>query len=72
MHGLNVLYITMEMAEERIAERVDANLLNTTIDELKMLPRDAYEKKMARVSKKTDGKLIVKEYPTAGAHRWSL
>ena len=68
MHGLNVLYITMEMAEERIAERVDANLLNTTIDELKMLPRDAYEKKMARVSKKTDGKLIVKEYPTAGAH----
>jgi replicative DNA helicase len=68
MHGLNVLYITMEMAEERIAERIDANLLNTTIDELKMLPKDAYEKKMARVSKKTDGKLIVKEYPTAGAH----
>jgi replicative DNA helicase len=68
MQGLNVLYITMEMAEERIAERVDANLLNTTIDELKMLPRDAYEKKMARVSNKTNGKLIVKEYPTAGAH----
>jgi replicative DNA helicase len=68
MHGLNVLYITMEMAEERIAERIDANLLNTTIDELKMLPKDAYEKKMARVSKKTDGKLIIKEYPTAGAH----
>ena len=68
MQGLNVLYITMEMAEERIAERIDANLLNTTIDELKMLPRDAYQKKMSRVSSKTNGKLIVKEYPTAGAH----
>ena len=66
--GLNVLYITLEMAEERIAERIDANLLNIPIDELKMLPKDAYEKKMSRVSSKTTGKLIIKEYPTAGAH----
>jgi replicative DNA helicase len=67
-HGLNVLYITLEMAEEKIAERIDANLLNVTIDELKMLPRDAYEKKIERVSSKTKGKLIIKEYPTASAH----
>ena len=66
--GLNVLYITLEMAEEKIAERIDANLLNVTMDELKMLPRDAYEKKIDRVSSKTKGKLIIKEYPTASAH----
>ena len=66
--GKNVLYITLEMAEEKIAERIDANLLNVTIDELKMLPKDAYEKKIERVSSKTKGKLIVKEYPTASAH----
>ena len=66
--GKSILYITLEMAEERIAERVDANLLNTTIDELKMLPKEAYEKKMNRVSSKTPGKLIIKEYPTASAH----
>lgn len=65
--GKNVLYITMEMAEERIAERIDANLLNTPLDQLAMLPRDSYEKKMARVKEKTSGKLIVKEYPTASA-----
>jgi replicative DNA helicase len=68
MQGHNVLYITLEMAEEKIAERIDANLLNTTIDELKMLPKEAYEKKLSRVSNKTSGKLIVKEYPTASAH----
>ena len=66
--GKNVLYITLEMAEEKIAERIDANLLNVTIDELKMLPKDAYEKKIERVSGKTAGKLIIKEYPTASAH----
>ena len=66
--GLNVLYITLEMAEEKIAERIDANLLNVTMDELKMLPQDAYEKKIERVSSKTKGKLIIKEYPTASAH----
>lgn len=68
MEGRNVLYITLEMAEEKIAERIDANLLNVTIDELKMLPKDAYEKKIERVSTKTAGKLIIKEYPTASAH----
>lgn len=67
MAGHNVLYITMEMAEERIAERIDANLLNTAIDELELLPRDIYEKKILKVRDKTAGKLIIKEYPTAGA-----
>ena len=65
--GKNVLYITMEMAEERIAERVDANLLNVTLDELTILPRDVYEKKVQRIKASTPGKLIVKEYPTASA-----
>jgi replicative DNA helicase len=68
LQGYNVLYITMEMAEEKIAERIDANLLNTTIDELKMLPKDAFEKKMGRASTKASGRLIIKEYPTASAH----
>ena len=65
--GLNVLYITLEMAEERIAERIDANLLDITVDDLKIIPKDTYEKKMERVKRKTDGKLIIKEYPTACA-----
>jgi replicative DNA helicase len=65
--GKNVLYITMEMAEERIAERVDANLLNVSMDELSLLPRDVYEKKVARIKSNTPGKLIIKEYPTASA-----
>jgi len=65
--GKNVLYITMEMAEEKIAERIDANLLNVTVDELATLPKDAYDKKIARVKEKTVGKLIIKEYPTASA-----
>ena len=65
--GKNVLYITMEMAEEKIAERIDANLLNVTVDELSVLPKDAYDKKIARIKEKTVGKLIVKEYPTASA-----
>lgn len=65
--GSNVLYITMEMAEERIAERIDANLLNTPIDELELLPRDVYEKKIEKLRDKTTGKLIIKEYPTASA-----
>ena len=66
--GNNVLYITMEMAEERIAERIDANLLNLTMDELKVIDRDIYESRIAKIISKTKGKLIVKEYPTAGAH----
>jgi replicative DNA helicase len=61
----NVLYITMEMAEEKIAERVDANLLNVTVDELMLLPKDSYDKKISRLREKYQGKLIVKEYPTA-------
>ena len=66
--GNNVLYITMEMAEERIAERIDANLLNLTMDELKVIDRDIYESRITKITSKTKGKLIVKEYPTAGAH----
>ena len=66
--GKNVLYITMEMAEERIAERIDANLLNLTMDELKVIDKDIYESRLQKLAKKTQGKLIIKEYPTAGAH----
>lgn len=65
--GLNVLYITMEMAEEKIAERIDANLLDVSLDDLITLTKDAYTKKMARVKSKTVGRLIIKEYPTASA-----
>jgi replicative DNA helicase len=67
MSGLNVLYITMEMAEERIAERIDANLLGVTLDELKELPQAVYYKLIGRVRDRAKGKLIVKEYPTACA-----
>jgi len=66
--GKNVLYITMEMAEERIAERIDANLLNLTMDELKVIDKDIFESRIAKITSKTKGKLIVKEYPTASAH----
>ena len=66
--GKNVLYITMEMSEERIAERVDANILNVPINELDTLSRDAYSEKIARLRKGNCGKLIVKEYPTGSAH----
>jgi replicative DNA helicase len=64
----NVLYITMEMAEERIAERIDANLLNMTMDELSKVDKDIYETRIGKLIKKTSGKLIIKEYPTASAH----
>ena len=67
LDGKNVLYITMEMAEERIAERIDSNLLDVTIDELAVMPFDAFQKKIARVKNKTTGKLIIKEYPTSSA-----
>lgn len=66
--GKNVLYITMEMAEERIAERIDANLLNTPIDQLPNLSREMYRTKVEDLARKTTGKLIVKEYPTGSAH----
>lgn len=65
--GYNVLYITAEMAEERIAERIDANLMNVTVEELSLLPLDSYTKKIARVKSKVKGKLIIKEYPTSSA-----
>jgi replicative DNA helicase len=67
VQGKNVLYITMEMAEEKIAERIDANLLNTNLDDLISLPKDLYDKKVARVKEMTTGKLIIKEYPKAAA-----
>ena len=68
LQGRNVLYITMEMAEEKIAERIDANLLNVDIQTLAQLPKVMFENKITALSKKTQGKLIVKEYPTASAH----
>ena len=66
--GNNGLYITMEMAEERIAERIDANLMNLTMDELKVVDKDIFDNRVRKIQNKTQGKLIVKEYPTAGAH----
>jgi archaellum biogenesis ATPase FlaH len=66
--GKNVLYITMEMAEERIAERIDANLLNVPIDQLPNLSNEMYRTKIEDLARKTTGKLIVKEYPTGSAH----
>ena len=65
--GYNVLYITLEMAEERIAERIDANLLNIKLDDLKSLPKSMYDKKIGDLKSKIKGRLIVKEYPTAAA-----
>ena len=67
VQGKNVLYITMEMSEEKIAERIDANLLNVRLDDLMDLPKDLYDKKVGRLREMTTGKLIVKEYPTAAA-----
>ena len=66
--GQNVLYITMEMAEERIAERIDANLLNVPIDQLDKMSKDMFTSKVADLARKTTGKLIIKEYPTGAAH----
>ncbi len=66
--GLNVLYITLEMAEERIAERIDANLLDVSMDDLHSLPKDIYNDRLKKVQDKTKGQLIIKEYPTASAH----
>ena len=68
LNGRNVLYITMEMAEEKIAERIDANLLNVPIQDLVDLPRTSFENKVTNISNKTQGQLIIKEYPTASAH----
>jgi hypothetical protein len=68
LQGKNVLYITLEMAEEKIAERIDANLLNVPIQQLMELPRNMFENKVTNLIKKTQGTLIIKEYPTASAH----
>ena len=68
LQGKNVLYITLEMAEERIAERIDANLLNVNIQEITELPKVMFENKVTNIAKKTQGQLIIKEYPTASAH----
>jgi replicative DNA helicase len=66
--GKNVLYITLEMAEERIAERIDANLMNVSMEDLHDLPKNMFDSKIESIAKKTNGKLIIKEYPTASAH----
>jgi replicative DNA helicase len=68
LQGKNVLYITLEMAEERIAERIDANLLNVNIQEITDLPKVMFDNKVNNLAKKTQGQLIIKEYPTASAH----
>ena len=68
MEGKNVLYITLEMAEERIAERIDANLFNVDIKSIIELPKPMYDTKVEKITKKTHGQLIIKEYPTASAH----
>jgi len=68
LQGRNVLYITLEMAEERIAERIDANLLNVPIQDIGELPKSTFETKVNNLAKKTQGTLIIKEYPTASAH----
>ena len=68
MYGNNVLYITMEMAEEEIGRRIDANIMDVTLDEVSTTPRHVFEKRMGRYKSKTTGKLIVKEYPTGSAH----
>jgi len=66
--GKNVLYITMEMAEERIAERIDANLMDLPIQQLESLPKDVFSEKIQKIAKGTIGKLLIKEYPTGAAH----
>ena len=68
LQGKNVLYITLEMAEEKIAERIDANLLNVNIQNITELPKPMFDKKVNTIAKKTQGTLIIKEYPTASAH----
>ena len=66
--GKNVLYITLEMAEERIAERIDANLMNISMEDLYNLPKQLFDDKIEKIKKNTNGKLIIKEYPTASAN----
>lgn len=68
MQNYSVLYITLEMSEEKIAERIDANLMNVTMDDLKMMPKEMFDKRIDKFRQKVKGKLIIKEYPTASAH----
>jgi archaellum biogenesis ATPase FlaH len=68
VQGKNVLYITLEMSEERIAERIDANLFDVSLDQIEKLPKDVFDTKVKKIAAKTHGKLIIKEYPTAAAH----
>ena len=68
LQGKNILYITLEMAEERIAERIDANLLDVSMEDLHVMPKQLYDDKVKKLNEKTAGKLIIKEYPTAAAH----
>ena len=68
LQNKNVLYISLEMAEKRIAERIDANLMNISLEDLHDLPRRMFDSRMEKLQKKTEGKLIIKEYPTASAH----
>ena len=65
---LNVLYITLEMAEERIAERIDANLFDISMDDIRTMPKELYDNKVKKLENKTNGRLVIKEYPTASAH----
>ena len=66
--GKNVLYVSMEMAEERIAERIDANLMNISMEDLHSLPKQMYDDKINKIIKNTTGQIVIKEYPTASAH----
>jgi archaellum biogenesis ATPase FlaH len=68
LQGKNVLYITLEMAEKKIAERIDANLMNLTLDDVHDLPKRMFESRVDKIRKKTEGQFIIKEYPTASAH----
>ena len=68
MQGKNVLYITLEMAEERIAERIDSNLMNLPMNDLETVSKKMFMDRLKRIQDKTTGKLIIKEYPTASAH----
>ena len=66
--GKNVLYVSMEMTEERIAERIDANLMNISMEDLHSLPKQMYDDKINKIIKNTTGQIVIKEYPTASAH----
>ena len=72
LQNKNVLYITLEMAEERIVERIDANLLNVPIGDIADLPKQMFESKVTNLAQKTQGTLIIKEYPTYSPLCWTF